>query len=147
MTLSILIWLPLVVAIFGAIWGASVAPRLALLGSLATLGVAISFVVRYKTGGGLQFVTDRSWISTLGISYSLGLDGLNVVLVLLTTVLFAGATLAANLRDWERSPQFYLWLGAGQTAVLGAFCAQDLILFVAFFDLMLIPFYFLISAS
>ena len=143
MTLSILIWLPLVVAIFGAIWGASVAPRLALLGSLATLGVAISFVVRYKTGGGLQFVTDRSWISTLGISYSLGLDGLNVVLVLLTTVLFAGATLAANLRDWERSPQFYLWLGAGETAVLGAFCAQDLILFVAFFDLMLIPFYFL----
>ena len=58
-------------------------------------------------------------------------------------MLFAGATLAANLRDWDRPGQFYLWLGAGETAVLGAFCAQDLILFVAFFDLMLIPFYFL----
>jgi NADH-quinone oxidoreductase subunit M len=143
MTLSILIWLPLVFAVLGAIWGDRIAPRLAVLGSLAALGVAISFVVRYDTGGGLQFVTDRSWISALGISYSLGLDGLNVVLVLLATVLFAGATLAANLRDWERSPQFYLWLGAAETAVLGAFCAQDLILFVAFFDLMLIPFYFL----
>jgi NADH-quinone oxidoreductase subunit M len=91
----------------------------------------------------MQFVTDRSWISELGISYSLGLDGLNVVLVLLTALLFAGATLAANLREWERPGQFFLWLGAGETFVLGAFCAQDLILFVAFFDLMLIPFYFL----
>jgi NADH-quinone oxidoreductase subunit M len=146
MTLSVLIWLPLVVAVLGAIWGEAapkVAPRLALLGSLAALGVAISFVARYKTGGGLQFVTDRAWISALGVHYSLGLDGLNVVLVLLTTVLFAGATLAANLTEWERPSQFYLWLGAAETAVLGAFCAQDLILFVAFFDLMLIPFYFL----
>lgn len=146
MTLSILIWLPLVVAVLGAIWGGAapnVAPRLALLGSFATLAIAISFVARYDTGGGMQFVTDRSWISTLGISYSLGLDGLNLVLVLLATVLFAGATLAANLREWDRPGQFFLWLGAGETFVLGAFCAQDLILFVAFFDLMLIPFYFL----
>jgi len=146
MTLSILIWLPLVVALFGAIWGGTgpkVAGRTAIVGTLATLGVAISFVARYDVGGGMQFVTDRSWISTLGISYSLGLDGLNVVLVLLATVLFAGAAVAANLRDWERPGLFYLWLGVGETAVLGAFCAQDLILFVAFFDLMLIPFYFL----
>jgi NADH-quinone oxidoreductase subunit M len=143
MTLSVLIWLPLVVALLGAIWGCRVAARLAALGSLAALGIAISFVVRFETGAGLQFVTDRAWISELGIGYSLGLDGLNVVLVLLTTVLFAGAALAANLRAWDRGVQFYLWLGLAETAVLGAFCAQDLILFVAFFDLMLVPFYFL----
>jgi NADH-quinone oxidoreductase subunit M len=146
MTLSILIWLPLVVAVLCGIWGNAgpkVAPRLALLGTLATLALALSFVVRFDAGEGLQFVTDRSWISALGVSYSLGLDGLNVVLVLLTTILFAGATLAANLRAWERPSQLYLWLGVAETAVLGAFCAQDLILFVAFFDLMLIPFYFL----
>ncbi|MGB2710159.1 MAG: NADH-quinone oxidoreductase subunit M [Conexibacter sp.] len=146
MTLSVLIWLPLVVAVLGGIWGPAhpkVAPRLAVLGSLATLGVAISFVARFETGGGLQFVTDRAWISELGIGYSLGLDGLNVVLVLLAALLFAAATIGANLRDWERPAQFYVWLGLAETAVLGAFCAQDLILFVAFFDLMLIPFYFL----
>jgi NADH-quinone oxidoreductase subunit M len=142
MTLSILIWLPLVVAVLCAV-APRVAPRLSLLGALAALGVAISFVARYKSGGGLQFVTDRSWISALGVHYSLGLDGLNVLLVLLTTVIFAGAALAANLRSWERPGQFYLWLGVAETAVLGAFCAQDVILFVAFFDLMLIPFYFL----
>lgn len=143
MTLSILIWLPLFAGVLGAILGARIAPRMALLGSLATLGVAISFLVRFETGEGLQFVTDRAWISELGIGYQLGLDGLNVVLVLLTAFLFAAATIGANLRAWERPEQFYLWLGLAHTAVLGAFCAQDLILFVAFFDLMLIPFYFL----
>jgi NADH-quinone oxidoreductase subunit M len=143
MTLSILIWLPLAVAVLGALAGAKAAPKIALLGTLAALGVAISFVVRYQTGGGLQFVTDRSWISALGVHYKLGLDGLNVVLVLLSTFLFAAAAIGANLRRWERSQLFYLHLGLAETAVLGAFCAQDLILFVAFFDLMLIPFYFL----
>ena len=143
MTLSILIWLPLAAAVLGALAGPRLAPRVAVLGSLAALGIAISFVARYAVGGGLQFVTDRAWIAELGIHYKLGLDGLNVVLVLLATVLFAAATLGATLRTWERPGQFYLWLGLGETAVLGAFCAQDLILFVAFFDLMLIPFYFL----
>jgi NADH-quinone oxidoreductase subunit M len=143
MTLSILIWLPLVFAVLSAVWGGKAAPKIAALGSLAALGIAISFVARYETGGGLQFVTDQMWIRELGISYSLGLDGLNVLLVLLTTVLFAAATIGANLREWERPGLFYLWLGVAETAVLGAFCAQDLILFVAFFDLMLVPFYFL----
>ena len=144
MTLSILIWLPLVVAVLGAILGARVAPKLAVLGSLAALGIAISFVVRFKSGqDGLQFVTDESWISELGISYQLGVDGLNVVLLLLTTFLFTLATIFANIREWDRPGLFYFWFGLAQTAVLGAFCAQDLILFVAFFDLMLIPFYFL----
>lgn len=144
MTLSILIWLPLAVALFGAILGGKVAPKLSLLGSLVTLGIAISFVVRFKSGEeGLQFVTDQSWISTLGISYKLGVDGLNVVLILLAAFLFALVFVYANLREWERPGLFYFWLGMAQTAVLGAFVAQDLILFVAFFDLMLIPFYFL----
>jgi NADH-quinone oxidoreductase subunit M len=143
MTLSILIWLPLAVAVLGALLGGRVAPRAAILSALATLGVAISFLVRFKTGGGLQFVTDRTWISELGIHYKLGLDGLNVVLVPLSAFLFAAAAIGANLQAWDRPAQFYLWLGLAETAVLGAFCAQDLVLFVAFFDLMLIPFYFL----
>ncbi len=109
-----------------------------------TLGVAISFLARFKTGTvGLQFVTDKVWISSLGIHYKLGLDGLNVVLVLLTTVIFSAALLWASMREWERPRTFFFWFGLAESAVLGAFCVQDLALFVAFFDLMLIPFYFL----
>lgn len=144
MTLSILIWLPLVVGLIAAIWSGKAAPKVFLLGTLVALGIAISFVVRFETGhDGLQFVTDKAWISELGISYQLGMDGLNVILVLLTTFVFALAAVMANLREWDRPGLFYFHLGVAQTAVLGAFLAQDLILFVAFFDLMLIPFYFL----
>jgi NADH-quinone oxidoreductase subunit M len=122
---------------------------LALLGALAALGLAIGYIVDYKVGGpkapGLQHVTDVVWISELGIHYKLGVDGLNVFLVGLTTLLFAAAVLAANLRSWERSRLFYFYFMLAESAVLGAFLAQDLALFVAFFDLMLIPFYFLIG--
>jgi NADH-quinone oxidoreductase subunit M len=70
-------------------------------------------------------------------------SGLNVFLVGLTALLFAAAVLAANLRSWERSRLFYFHFMLAESAVLGAFLAQDLALFVAFFDLMLVPFYFL----
>ena len=125
-----------------------VPPRLArvaaVIGSLATLGVAISFVARYHSGHvGLQFVTDRVWISSLGIHYKLGLDGLNVLLILIATIVFAAAILYAAGQEWDRPRVFYLQFALAESAVLGAFCAQDLALFVVFFDLMLIPFYFL----
>jgi NADH-quinone oxidoreductase subunit M len=147
MTLSILIWLPLVISLVVAFgMPRRAVGRVSALGSLVTLGVAISFIARYKLGhSGLQFVTDTVWISSLGIHYKLGIDGLNVALVLLTTVLFSAALIYASFRQWDRPRLFYLHFGIAESAVLGAFCAQDLALFVAFFDLMLIPFYFLIG--
>src|SRR5205085_2224853 len=146
MTLSILIWIPLAVSLVASQLPAKLVARISILGSIVTLGVAVSFLVRFKTGhSGLQFVTDRVWISALGIHYKLGLDGLNVALVVLTTVLFSAALIWSAFREWDRPRTFYFHFGLAQSAVLGAFCAQDLALFVAFFDLMLIPFYFLIG--
>ncbi|MGB0095252.1 MAG: NADH-quinone oxidoreductase subunit M [Solirubrobacteraceae bacterium] len=146
MTLSILIWLPLVISLIASQLPRRVVGRAAAAGSVITLGVAISFVARFKTGHiGLQFVTDRVWISALGIHYKLGLDGLNVALILVTALLFTASLVWASFRDWDRPGIFYFQFGLAESAVLGAFCAQDLALFVAFFDLMLIPFYFLIG--
>ncbi|MDQ6841987.1 MAG: NADH-quinone oxidoreductase subunit M [Actinomycetota bacterium] len=146
MTLSILIWLPLAIAVLAALLPRRLGGIAAASGSLVTLGVAVSFIARFKLGhAGLQFLTDKVWISALGIHYKLGLDGLNVALVLLTAVLFTAALIWAAFREWENPRAFYFHLGLAQSAVLGAFCAQDLALFVAFFDLMLIPFYFLIG--
>ncbi len=85
------------------------------------------------------------WISELGIHYKLGVSGLNVLLVGLTALLFFASILASNLRSWDRPRLFYFHMMLAESAVLGAFLAQDLALFVAFFDLMLIPFYFLIG--
>ena len=147
MTLTILIWLPLAIALVVSQVPARLSGRASAVLSLAPLGVAIYFIARFKSGApGLQFVTDKLWISTLGIHYKLGLNGLNVVLVLLTTVLFTAAIAWSAAREVERPRLYYFHFGLAETAVLGAFCAQDLILFVGFFDLMLIPFYFLVGS-
>jgi NADH-quinone oxidoreductase subunit M len=143
--LSILIWLPLAAALIGALLPRRVGPRVALLGALGTLGLSIYLLVDFNVGGGLQHVTDELWISSLGIHYKLGIDGLNILLIVLTAFVFAGAVLAANLREWDRPRTFYFQLALAESGVLGAFCAQDLALFVMFFDVMLIPFYFLIG--
>jgi NADH-quinone oxidoreductase subunit M len=170
--LSILIWLPALCGVLGAILSglfprSSEAPSgtvsdgpagrpwslpgaIALVGSLAALALAIGYIADYKTGGAaLQHVTDVVWISELGIHYKLAVAGLNVFLLGLTTLLFAAAILASNLRPepqrFERPRLFYFHFMLAESAVLGAFLAQDLALFVAFFDLMLIPFYFLIG--
>ncbi|HLJ04545.1 MAG TPA: NADH-quinone oxidoreductase subunit M [Solirubrobacteraceae bacterium] len=146
MTLSILIWVPAVVALVAALFPRRLAGWVTLAGSVAALVIAMSYVARFKGGHpGLQFVTDRVWISALGIHYKLGLDGLNVALVLLTTVLFTASLAWAALHEWDRPRTFYFWFGLAESAVLAAFCTQDLALFVGFFDLMLIPFYFLIG--
>jgi NADH-quinone oxidoreductase subunit M len=146
--LSILIWLPGAVALAGAVLAPRrLVPRVAAVGALATLAIAIGYVADFRRGAaGLQWASDHMWISALGIHYKLGLDGLNVLLVLLTAIVFLAAVLMANGREWERPKLFFFHLGLAESAVLGAFCAQDLILFVAFFDLMLIPFYFLIGS-
>ena len=120
---------------------------LALLGSVLALALAIGYIADYKAGGGLQHVTDIVWISSLGIHYKLAITGLNVFLVGLTTLLFFAAALATNFRGERSRPAnprlYWLFFMLAESAVLGAFLAQDLALFVAFFDLMLIPFYFL----
>jgi NADH-quinone oxidoreductase subunit M len=155
--LSILIWLPALCGVLGALLaGRSPIGRneripgaLALVGSVAALALAIGYIADFHSGtSGLQHVTDVVWIAALGIHYKLGISGLNVFLVGLTTLLFAAAVLASNLRTGFRPPRarlFYFHFMLAESAVLGAFLAQDLALFVAFFDLMLIPFYFLIG--
>jgi NADH-quinone oxidoreductase subunit M len=146
-TLSILIWLPLILALIANALPARHVGRGGALLSLVTVGVAISFVARFHASNpGLQFVTNRVWISALGIHYKLGINGLNVALVLLTTVLFSVSLAWSAMRDVERPHTYYFWFGLAESAVLGAFLAQDLMLFVAFFDLMLIPFYFLVGS-
>ena len=145
--LSILIWLPAALGLLGALFAGRnhrVPGVLALIGSIAALGLAIGYIAEYSPGThGLTNVTDVVWISELGIHYKLGISGLNVFLIGLTTLLFAAATIAANLRTWQRPKLFWFFFMLAESAVLGAFLAQDLALFVAFFDLMLIPFYFL----
>jgi NADH-quinone oxidoreductase subunit M len=143
--LSIIVFLPAVAGLIGVFLPRRLAAPVLVAGTLVTLAYSIVMLARFKTGHGLQFVTNDNWISELGIRYQLGVDGLNVFLVLLTAVLWVPASIAAALREWDRPGLFFFFMGLGETAVLGAFTAQDLALFVVFFDLMLVPFYFLVG--
>ena len=144
--LSILLFFPLVMATIGALLLRGLAPTALLVGALVALAYSVLLLFDFDSGSdGLQYVTDDAWIDELGVRYTLGVDGLNLWLIALTTLLFAVTALWITLRPVER-PQLYAFhLGLAETAVLGAFMAQDLLLFVLFFDLMLVPFYFLIG--
>jgi len=142
--ISALLWTPLAFGLVGLFLPRRSTGWWATLGALATLGIAIALLAGFDSGAaGLQDTVDVNWIPGLGVDYSLGLDGLNVFLVLLTAVLWTAGTAFAAFREQERPHLFFLMMLLGDTATLGSFVAQDLLLFVLFFDLMLVPFYFL----
>ncbi len=144
--LSILIFWPLLLAVLGALAPRAVAPLFALVGALVPLGYAVILLVDYDAAaGGLQYLTDDAWIEEMGIRFTLGVDGLNLWLVGLTALLFAASALWLVLRPPVRAKLFAVHFGIAETAVLGSFLAQDLALFVLFFDLMLVPFYFMVG--
>ncbi len=96
----------------------------------------------------LQFVERLTWIPAddlgFNLQYFIGIDGLSATMILLTGLLF----LVAMLISWRVSPrqrEYFAWLLVLETAVIGVFAAQDLILFFLFWELELVPMYFLIS--
>ena len=142
-----LLWTPLAFGLVGLFLPRRAAGPWAVLGALVTLGIAVGMTIGFNQGdSGLQYVESTPWISGLGVDYSLGLDGLNLFLVLLTALLWTGGIAFAAFRDYERPKTFFLLMLMAETATLGSFLAQDLLLFVLFFDFMLVPFYFLFGA-
>jgi NADH-quinone oxidoreductase subunit M len=145
--IDVLLWAPLAFGLVGLFLPRRATGWWAVLGTLVTLGVAIAMAVGFDSGNpGLQHAVSEPWISGLGVEYSLGVDGLNLFLVLLTAVLWVGGVAFAAFREQERPGAFFFLMLVAETATLGAFLAQDLLLFVLFFDLMLVPFYFLFGA-
>src|SRR6266498_812399 len=145
--LNVVLWLPLPAGLLCFAVPRRAVPLIAIAGTLGTLGLAIALVADFQTANsGLQHVVDESWIPDLGVRYQLGVDGISLFLVLLTALLWAGATAFSAFRMPERRRIYFFMLGLAETASLGAFLAQDLLLFVLFFDLMLVPFWFLIGA-
>ena len=112
--------------------------------SVATLGVAVAAAVEFKAGfPGYQLVSSHVWATDLGIRWSLGMDGISLFLVLLTALLFPLTMLGARVR---RDPRAFVgWLLLLEAALLGSFVALDLVLFFLFFELTLVPGYFLIG--
>jgi len=145
--LSIPLWLPAAAAFLGLFLPGALSRVLTILGALGTFAWTIWAIADFERGAkGLQDVTDELWIKDLGIHYKLGIDGLNLFLIALAAFIFLMCLIWAAWGRGSARPhasQFFFFLGLAESAVLGALMAQDLALFVLFFDLMLIPFLFL----
>src|SRR5262245_34227537 len=114
----------------------------------AVLGFLVSVPLwfRYDPAGSTwQFVERADWIATIGASYYLGVDGFSVLLILLTTLMGAIAVLSSWTAITERVKEFYIFMLVLQTGMLGAFVSLDFLLFFLFWEVMLVPMYFLIG--
>ena len=112
--------------------------------SLATLGLAVVVAALFATTtGGFQFVSDHRWASGLGVHWQLGVNGISLFLVLLAAILFPIALVGARTRT--DAPSFVAWMLLLECACIGSFVSIDLILFFFFFELTLVPSYFIIS--
>jgi NADH-quinone oxidoreductase subunit M len=112
--------------------------------SVVTLVVAAAVAFKFQVGvGGFQMVSSHIWATDLGIRWSVGVDGISLFLVLLTAVLFPLTLLGARAKRDPRS--FVGWMLLLEAACLGSFVSLDLVLFFLFFELTLVPTYFLIG--
>jgi len=147
--LTVLTFLPLVGALVVRFIGRDSALRIrwvALVFSLLTLVLAILAFVQFDPDtSGFQFSESHPWIASPPINYTMGMDGLSLLLVLLTAFLTPLSVLASWKGITIRVKEFHLFLLALETGMIGVFVSLDLFLFFVFWEVMLIPMYFLIG--
>ncbi len=147
--LSIVTWLPtlgalVILALFKKNQGNAIK-------KFATVWFGLAFVaslalLKYdRVAGGMQFLEDHQWIPIIGARYQMGADGVAVLLVVLTTLLGVIAALSSWRYIEKREKEYYVLLLLLQTAVVGVFTSMDLFLFYLFFEVSLVPMYFLIG--
>ncbi|MBU3703458.1 MAG: NADH-quinone oxidoreductase subunit M, partial [Ilumatobacteraceae bacterium] len=121
----------------------------ALITALATLAVGVYTLTQfdYDQAGKMQFVAETNWISVIKSTYYIGLDGISLPLYFLSMVI----TVLVMIYSWNHIPSpgnpkaFLILMLVLQTGMAGTFIAQDLILFFVFFELVLLPMYFMIG--
>ncbi|WP_420639821.1 NADH-quinone oxidoreductase subunit M [Candidatus Poriferisocius sp.] len=146
--LPVIIFLPLVGALAIALVSdrrAEVFKPVAVAASSATGALTLWLMAAFDAGdSGYQFTQLTGWIDSAGISWHVGVDGISLFLVVLTGVLFPLAIVACDPPHDAKA--YYVWLLVLQTGCLGVFLSLDLVLFFLFFEVVLIPMYFLIGS-
>jgi NADH-quinone oxidoreductase subunit M len=118
----------------------------AAVGFLISIPLLTSFNdPRYISSNGFRFIYTHSWIPQIGADYKLGIDGISMLLVLLTTLLGSIAILSSWNAIKDRVKEYYAFLLLLQTGMLGVFMSLDFLVFYVFWEIMLVPMYFLIG--
>jgi len=143
MLTALLILLPLLASIAIVALKPSMAKFLAFATSFLVLVISVVAAFHFdKHITDSQFSIDLPWITSLGINFSVGIDGISMLLVLLTTLLMPGIILS-SLNDASKPPSFYSLILLMQSALIGVFTARDGFLFYLFWEIALIPVYFI----
>ncbi len=114
----------------------------------ATLGFVVSLPLWFQydsSNPAWQFVERHEWIPSIGAEYFLGVDGFSSLMILLTTLMGSIAVLSSWTAITERVKEYYILLLVLQTGMIGAFVSLDFLLFFLFWEVMLVPMYFLIG--
>ncbi|MCU0838478.1 MAG: NADH-quinone oxidoreductase subunit M [Rhodospirillales bacterium] len=150
--LSVITFLPLVGAIFiFTIRGdeavvARNARNVAILTSLFTFALSLTIWVNFDTGSAdFQFVEESAWMPAYGIGYKMGVDGISMLFVLLSTLLIPICILASWESVTSRVKEYMVAFLVMETMLVGTFCALDLVLFYLFFEGVLIPMFLIIG--
>ncbi len=149
--LTTLILLPVIGAIAVVLYGYAPNKRethyrlLALGVSLGNFALSLLLLRGDSAAAGFRFVQDVSWIGAIGARYHVGVDGISLWLVLLTTLLVPIAILSSWHAVEQRRLAFYTFILLLESAMLGVFVSLDLLLFYLFFEASLVPMYFLIG--
>ncbi len=147
--ISIVLFFPLVGAIIIGLMKRSEAElikRFALVWTILTFVLSLGFVLNFRYADpGFQFYEQVPWIPQLGISYQVGLDGISLLLIILTTGLMPLAVLSSFKAITERVKEYYIFMLLLETGMLGVFVSLDLFLFYVFWEVTLVPMYFLIG--
>jgi NADH-quinone oxidoreductase subunit M len=147
--LSIVTWLPALGSVL--ILGLFKKEQNHLVKKFATAWLVLDFAASlwlfgYNRGlGGMQFLEDHQWIPVIGARYQMGVDGVSLLLVVLTTFLGVLAALSSWNYIQKREKEYYILLLLLQTFMIGVFTSMDLFLFYLFFEVSLVPMYFLIG--
>ena len=147
--LSVILWTPTVGALVLLFVPRSSPTLHRVVGNLfGVLGFAVSLplIARFQMGNeGYQFYESSNWIPSIGAKYSLGIDGISFLLIMLTTLLGMLAILSSWSAIQNRTKEYYILLLLLQTGMLGVFMSLDFFLFYVFWEVMLVPMYFLIG--
>jgi NADH-quinone oxidoreductase subunit M len=147
--LSVILFTPLVGALLFLLLPREAQTLHRIFGNLfGVLGflVSIPLVTRFPVGtDGYSFKETADWIPSIGAKYSLGIDGISLLLIMLTTLLGMIAILSSWSAIKTRTKEYYILLLLLQTGMLGVFMSLDFFLFYVFWEVMLVPMYFLIG--
>ncbi len=147
--LSVLIWLPILAGVVVLLLGERsvvIGRWVALLAAIATFLISIPAYTGFDTGtASMQFVEKLSWIPSLNAFYALGLDGISLPLVLLTTFMTIFVLIAGWVVIEQRAAQYYAAFLIMEGLMIGVFSATDALLFYFFWEAMLIPMFLIIG--